>query len=257
MKVQIDTTQNVVIEYDLAGVGERVGAAVIDMILLVLYAYAGIFITIALAQNMDEDAVTWLMFIIVGVPFLFYHPLSELLMNGQSIGKKLVKIRVVRLDGTQAGIGNYLLRWLISWVELTATFGSVALVTVMANGRGQRLGDIAAGTTVVKVAKAVNIRETIMARVDPDYQPLFPQVQKLNDGDIAVIKEVIGSRERIRNPIIMPTLVRKVESVLGVENTQAPLTFLRTVVKDYNYYTSGIVEGGFASQARVDRVSEG
>jgi uncharacterized RDD family membrane protein YckC len=240
MKVQIQTTQNVDIEYDLAGIGERVGAGVIDMLIQIGYVVGVIIIATSVlsSSDLDSDFMTIVM-VVLYLPLFFYHLLCEIFLNGQSFGKKAVSIKVVRTDGTQPGISAYLLRWLIGLIETSPlSFGMIAIITILVNGKGQRLGDIAAGTTVVKIKPAVTLDQTIFAQVDEDYTPTFHQVTRLSDQDVATIKEVLESREQRDNPVVLGTLVRKVKEVLGVESDMTPVKFLRTVIKDYNYYTA-------------------
>lgn len=243
MKVQIQTTQNVEIEYDLATVGERIGAAVIDILILFGYVVGVNMIITPLAQSMAADGndgftIFAIYLLAVMVPIIFYHPICEIFMDGQSFGKKALQIKVVRLDGGQPGISAYLLRWLLGLVELTIFSGAPALITVLSTRHGQRIGDLAAGTTVVKVKRNVTLAQTIFAKVEEGYEPTFTTSTRLNDRDIAIIKQVITSRERASNPVILGTLTRKVKEVLGTESELQPLKFLRTVVKDYNYYAS-------------------
>jgi len=237
MKVQIDTSQNVAIEYDVATAGERIGAFAIDLAIMGIYSYIVFIISFGLSVQGSTE-LSQVIALVMFIPVLFYYPLSEIIMHGQSLGKKIVKIKVVRLDGTPPDIGSYLLRWLLSFVEIYPVAGSMALLALLANGKGQRLGDVAAGTTVVKIPQVLRLKQTPLALADDTYVPSFPQVTQLSDRDVAIIREVMGSRERSRNPLILNTLAHKIEQVLDVRNSSAPLPFLRTVIKDYNYYTS-------------------
>jgi uncharacterized RDD family membrane protein YckC len=63
----------------------------------------------------------------------------------------LIKIKVVKIDGSQPGIGSYFLRWLIKPVDVFFTYGSVGIITMLINGKGQRLGDLAANTNCYKI----------------------------------------------------------------------------------------------------------
>ncbi len=240
MKVQIQTTQNVDIEYDLANVGDRIGAALIDNVIRAVYAIIAIMVMapmLATAQMEESGSMmVGMYFLIVLLPVLTYSPICEILMDGQTFGKKALQIKVVRLDGNRASISAYLIRWLLSLVEIFAFNGGVALASILVTRNGQRLGDIAAGTTVVKVRRMVSLSQTIFARIDDDYTPVFPNVTTLGDRDIAIIKEVITSRERASNPMVLGRLSRNVKQALGVDTDLPSLKFLRTVVKDYNYY---------------------
>lgn len=69
--------------------------------------------------------------------------------HGQSFGKKLINIRVVKVDGSTPSIGSYLLRWLLFPIDGPITSG-LGLLVVLLNKNNQRLGDLAAGTMVIK-----------------------------------------------------------------------------------------------------------
>jgi len=239
MKLQIETTQNVLIEYEIASLGERVGAALIDYVVMGMYFYFVVLLASSLTMygSDDMEGLVWL-FILLGIPWLCYHLLSEAFMNGQSIGKKALKIKVAKLDGSQAGIGEYLLRWLMWFVEGPLWFGSLSAVVVVINGRGQRLGDIAAGTAVVRLPRQISLRETILARLPAEYQPTYPSVTTLTDRDIATIREVLASREWSQNHIIVNTLANRLEQMLSVERPESALPFLRTVIRDYTWYAA-------------------
>jgi len=245
MKVQIQTTQNVDIEYEVASIGDRIGACLIDGLILFGYGFMVFLVLSGLIADSEgaDGMLTVLVTVLVTVlmlPILLYDLLCEIFMNGQSFGKKVVKIKVVKMDGTQPGIGSYLLRWLLRFIEIWTTSGAIAVITMLINGKGQRLGDLAAGTTVVKIRPAVTLADTIFAQVDDDYVATFPQVVRLSDDDIAIVKEVIGSREQRENPVIVNTLVRKIKEVLEVETDLSPSKFLKTIVRDYNYLTGKI-----------------
>src|SRR4028119_1999780 len=103
--VRIQTAQNVFIEYQPASVGDRIIAYLIDGV--VVWSYIIICATILASMKINE---TWLYVILLGIPYLFYDLLLEILMDGQTIGKKARDIKVVKLDGTQPTIASYLLR---------------------------------------------------------------------------------------------------------------------------------------------------
>lgn len=236
MKLQIQTTQNVEIEYEVAGVGHRIGAVCIDIMVVVVYWAIILMVRFwILSPSMNNDAIFW---IAATIPWFFYDLISEVTLNGQSIGKKMLKIKVVRLDGAEPTIGNYIMRWMIGILELKMFMGMIALVAMLVNGKGQRIGDIAAGTTVVLLRPTATLRDTIFTEVDDDYIPTFTGVDSLSDRDIAIIKEVVNSRENRSNPAIINALCSKVRGVLDVETDLPPVKFLRTVVKDYNHITS-------------------
>src|SRR5690606_34920667 len=107
------------------------------------------------------------------LPVIFYHLLCEVFMDGQTFGKKAIDIKVVKLDGSQPSVGSYFLRWLLQIVDLPF-FGAIGIITILVNGKGQRVGDLAAGTTVISLKHRTGIKDTILARpvmADHDYTP--------------------------------------------------------------------------------------
>jgi uncharacterized RDD family membrane protein YckC len=113
-KVNITTSHNVQISYALASIGDRLLAYLIDSLILIAYIVI-VLLSMGLLggfQNLNSDLLV-VAIVIVGIPFLFYHLLFEVFMNGQSIGKKAMSVKVVNLDGSQPSLGNYLLRWIL------------------------------------------------------------------------------------------------------------------------------------------------
>jgi len=239
--IEIQTTQNVNIEYPVASIGDRVVAGLIDQLIMFGYLIAIIFVYIWLLDATDGSSFYYPVayFIVLFLPFFFYHLLCETFLNGQSFGKKIMKMRVVKLDGSQAGIGSFFLRWIIAPIDIYFTYGSVGLITILINGKGQRLGDLAANTTVVKLKAYVKLEDTILHTTPVNYEIKFPQVNSLSDKDIAIIKEVLDLNYKQPDTMMYEQILQKakesVEKKLGVNSAMHPLYFLDTVMKDYNY----------------------
>src|SRR5690606_2062297 len=170
--------------------------------------------------------------LIFTMPFFIYHPVFEILMNGQTPGKRQMRIKVVNLDGSSPTIGGYLMRWLFRLVEVFLLRGALAIVTIAANGRGQRLGDIAAGTSVVKLVPAEATRSAnVFASAEEGYEPTFPQAAQLNDTDLEVIYQALEVNRDTGNPLPANRLTEKVKSLLGIESDLPPVKFLYTIIK--------------------------
>jgi uncharacterized RDD family membrane protein YckC len=242
--IEIQTAQNVNIEYPVASVGDRVVAAIIDQLIMIGYLIAVIFFYIWLL-NVTEGSPFYYpvaYFVILFLPLFFYHLLCETFLNGQSFGKKIMKMRVVKLDGSQAGVGSYFLRWILAPIDLYFTYGSVGLVTMLINGKGQRLGDLAANTTVVKLKAEARLDDTILRATPVNYEVKFPQVTALTDKDISIVKAILDMN--YKNPDVMKyeRMLQKakeaVERKTGISSTLSPIIFLDNVLKDYNYLLS-------------------
>ncbi|HEY0110509.1 MAG TPA: RDD family protein, partial [Fibrella sp.] len=165
------------------------------------------------------------------LPIMLYDFFCEWLLNGQSIGKIALKIRVVMMDGSQPGIGAYLLRWLLRLIDTRIFSGIVAIVCVAANGKGQRLGDLAAGTTVIRLQPKVQLEEVIYTNLPASYQPRFEEVRQLTDHDIQVVREVLrrGSSEAAERT------ASKIKEVLNITTELGTYDFLHTIINDYQF----------------------
>src|SRR5687768_4947777 len=165
--IRVRTTQNVFIEYPLASIGDRILAYLLDGIIVFTYAIG----IVALFAELDvERWYVWLIFI--GFPWLFYSLAFEIFMDGQTPGKQVLKIKVVRLDGTPPTIGDYLMRWICGFVDFYMFSGLIAVLIITLGGKGQRLGDVAAGTSVVKLVDHHQISaENVFVSPEDDYTP--------------------------------------------------------------------------------------
>ena len=229
--MRIQTTQNVEIDFEVAGLGDRVLAALLDYFLLVCY-----LIVAEIAKAAVESTAVAILLLL---PYFFYFLVCEIFFNGQSIGKKARRLKVARLDGVQPTLGNYVLRWLLRFIDIDLTLGMAAILTVFISGKGQRLGDLAAGTTVIKVKPRLSLRDTIFAHLDDDYTPTFHQVETLEESDIATAKDVLNTlatESKSHTTHLLGTKMKTVlENKMGLQSNLPPAEFLRTVIKDYNY----------------------
>ena len=246
-ELSINTTQNVKINFKSASVGERIGAYFLDLIIKIAY---GIVVSMIffywlnidrLMTNLDNwSRVSIILFLYF--PIIIYSITLESIFEGQTIGKKLTKIKVVKIDGYQAGFGDYLMRWFFRLVDISIFSGIIALISVISSKKSQRLGDMVAGTAVITLKNKINISHTILEEIGEAYVPTYPLVIKLSDNDMRIIKETFQRAEAKNDYEIIYKLVSKIENVTGIKNqsTGNPTDFIRTVLKDYNFYTQNM-----------------
>lgn len=240
MKIHIQTTQNVDLEYEVAGIGYRFIAALIDILIIVGYILGvSIFVFEVLGFEPSWGSVS-----LMALPILFYPLVCEIFMDGQTFGKKAMKLKVVKIDGSQPTTGDYLLRWLLWIVESNpitsiAGLGSISIVSIIVTRYGQRLGDLAAGTTVVRMTPQEEIGESLFRPISADYKPVWPQVSILSDSDVAVIKKGFEAVGKGAEPEILNRIAYKVAAVLNIETVQIGSieVFLKTILSDYNAVT--------------------
>ncbi|MBK8227428.1 MAG: RDD family protein [Flavobacteriales bacterium] len=210
--IRIETAQNVVIHHEVAGIGDRLVAWLIDgLVKMAWYVFWLMMLFILEPQDWDDTSVG-VYLILVQLPPSFYHLASELLMDGKSVGKNVMKIKVVRIDGGQPTLGQYLLRWLIR--PLDSLYG-LGLVVVLINGKGQRIGDLAGGTTVVSLKQRTRLADTLLTEVRDAHVARFPQAVRLTDAQAALVKEVLGSTRMANRFAMIDEVAAKVRATTG------------------------------------------
>lgn len=239
--VRIQTTQNVEINYEIASLGDRMLAAMIDSVVILAYFVTLILLGYALNELGIGSERFFVAFFALYVPAAFYDLLCETFMNGQSVGKKAMKIRVIKVDGTQPSFGSYFIRWILRIVDIALFTPMVAILVILINGKGQRLGDIAANTTVVKLTERIKLSDTLFEAVDAQHAITYQEVARLSDRDVETIKEVLNTTETLDDKERARNLEEKtklaLEQKMGVKATQPARDFLETLVKDYNAYS--------------------
>jgi len=242
-ELSITTTQNVNISFSAASVGDRILAQLIDLLVKIAYVvvvYYIFFYLIGLNEYLDKADKWSVMGILMffGLPIIFYSLVQESLWEGQTFGKKITKIKVIKLDGYQASFGDYLIRWLFRLIEISIGNGIIGLIVIIASSKNQRLGDMAAGTAVISLKNNVNINHTILQEIDSDYVPTYPMVIKLSDNDVRIIKETFEMALKNKDFRLIYKLSEKIEAVTGIKPQQAyDSEFIKVILKDYNYYT--------------------
>ena len=236
LSFDIRTAQNVPLALEPASLGDRVLATVVDV--LVLTAYVALVVVVGFGWLGVPDAPA--VVVAVALPALLYHLLFEVLLDGRTPGKLALQTQVARVDGAQPTLGQYLLRWLLRLVDVTLSSGSVALVSVALTRRSQRLGDLAAGTTVVRRRPRVRLGEVLYPAVPADHAVEFPEAERLSDADVRTLRAVLvrlrGRRRDARAAELARRAQAAVEAKLGLGPVpMPPEAFLRAVVRDHTF----------------------
>ena len=230
--IGIYTTQHVAIDFQLASIGERILAFAIDAVIMVAYSFLILYGFIQL-----KLFSMWAYYGLVLFPWVFYDLICEVFFNGQSIGKRARNLRIISLDGSQPSLSQYLLRWFIRPIDV-AFWGALAILSIIMTGKGQRLGDLAAGTCVINLSPQVGIQQAKLPEIAEDYAAQYPNVTQLTDRDIQLIRQIVQAYERSRNRRALDIMAEKVAKTLGLEDRPPALKFLKRIVKDYQHLTS-------------------
>ncbi len=231
---QINTAQNVTLTINAASLGTRIGAYLIDGVLKLGY--------ILIVYNFVDLAWDNISFIgILTIPLMLYSLLFEILNNGQTPGKSILQIQVQSLEGGEVSIGSYFLRWLLRVVDFTIMNGLVALLAIAIGEKNQRIGDMAAGTTVVNLKNKTNHSKAILGQVSASYTPIYEGAEYLSEKNIAVIKKLVNASSSPGRNAAVKKIIPKIENIIGEQNhSRTPILFLTDVVKDYHFFESGI-----------------
>jgi uncharacterized RDD family membrane protein YckC len=250
--VRIKTSQNIDIDYEVAGLGERVLARIVDMGVFIglFYIIYIIIIAFVLTQAPRFESGGFggipvfliVLLIIYSIVFIFYDLMAEIYFNGQSIGKYAIKIKVVNIDGARPTIGQYFLRWAFRLLDFGITFGIGAVISVAVSEKKQRIGDLIAGTTLIKTKPRTTLDQLFLNSQDDSYEPVFPGVSNLTDEEITLIHEVISNFKSTGNSRVVYNMALQVKEHIGVTMPRGmnDFDFLQTIIKDYSYITSRI-----------------
>ncbi len=257
--IQIETAFNIDLEFEIAEAHKRLFAYLIDFGILLFfftsmkYFYYGGFNLAAvstLQSHVGLDILT------ISIPMLLYSVIGEVLLDGQTIGKKMLHIRVISLDGGEPSLSQFLIRWIfkvfewpfffgytyfnlqsiLGYIIITGFWGLVVLILIAANKKNQRLGDMAANTVVVNTHSPFSVDDTVFMNItEKNYVVTFPEVLKLSDRDINTIKNVVDLYHKGHNLKTCDRVGLKVQEVLQIHSDMHSINFLETLLSDYNY----------------------
>ncbi|MBL7825562.1 MAG: RDD family protein [Saprospiraceae bacterium] len=238
--IDITTTQNVTIEYQLASLRERMLAWLLDMFIVVF----GYILLYQLSRLIFKDLWDWGWSVFWAVmPFMIYflyHIFLEILNGGQTPGKMALNIRVVRLDGKDPEWSDVVLRSVLQLVDSIFCLGIIGSLLIKTTAKCQRLGDMAANTTVIKIqqdAWRFRLEDILSISTLNNYEPTYPQVRHLNEKDMIFVKTVLARYQRYPNPAheeVIEDLVSHLMPILQIHDRPLNrIEFLKTLLKDY------------------------
>jgi uncharacterized RDD family membrane protein YckC len=163
------TPEGVSVELVLAGAGSRFGAIMLDSLMQLTLLWGALAIGLGVVSSagsavVDAGVVSVLVFFVL----FGYFIILESLTGGRTLGKLAAGLRAVRVDGQPIGFRRSVVRTILRLIDVYLTFGMVGLGFILGTPRNQRLGDLAAGTVVIRERKASAMRpSTVAARGVP------------------------------------------------------------------------------------------
>ena len=256
-RIQINTPFNVSLSFFPASTGKRILANLIDLTIMFLYAAVVIYLIDEMISDLQWR--TSLKGVLISIPLLFYHLISEISTYGQSIGKRIMNIRVMCIDGSTPDISHFCIRsffrfweWFCFFVvmffssELLIGFfliilfaGTGVALLVLVTKNNQRLGDLSAGTVVVNTKIKSSIHDTIFTQVSTEnYTVKFPQAAQLSDSDLNKIKAILNEFMKKGNDKPLNMAAEKIKTTFQISTDMHNDLFLQQLIVDYNYLTT-------------------
>ena len=219
-----------------AGLGERILAWVLDILLIIGY----VLLMAWLLEDVIGARSEWAFILVIALPVFLYHLAFEVFFEGRTPGKLALRLKVARIDGAQPTLGQYLLRWLLRMLDVTFTSGTVAVIAIAVTKRSQRLGDVVAGTTVIKRRRRVKLEEVLYPDTARDYEPAYATADALSDADVRTLRAVLVrlrlSKRDKRSMVLAARAKEAVEAKLGLDPVrEKPEAFLKTIVTDHTH----------------------
>ncbi|MDQ2996354.1 MAG: RDD family protein [Chloroflexota bacterium] len=245
----IDTPENIEFAYDIAGIGSRFLAAMIDTLLIGIAEVMIILIvgltSSALGLRAADSLLAALGGLLAFAILWGYYIVFELLWNGQSPGKRVIGLRVVREGGRPITFVGSAIRNLIRIVDFLPALYGIGVVVMFVDRRSRRLGDLAAGTLVVKERRGVTLTSLTASTVVPLPalapgealpQPTLANIGMINDQDYNLIQEFLGRRGELGRDArarLGVQLAGNLQSRLGLPQGGDAERFLQYVAGEY------------------------
>ena len=267
----IDTPENVSFGFDVAGIGSRFIGALVDTVilglaLLLLNAILGFVLELVGAKTFvdpfleNEQDPSWVVGLVVALYVLLnfvlltgYYILFELIWNGQTVGKRVAHIRVVRVNGNPAGFLEIVVRNLIRMVDFLPMAYGVGLITMFFNRHARRLGDFAAGTIVIKEQTTLSLDTLGQASPSVDrrqpsdgeiaaWREQYPLLRQLTAGDYELIRETLRRHDLGQaDPYMLNRLAKGIARKCGATEPptdwQSSRRFLYNAAEAYRHLT--------------------
>lgn len=241
----IDTPENIEFGYDIAGIGSRFLAAIVDTFLIGV-AEVIVLLVVGLAVqslSLGESILTAAGAVLGFVILWGYYVAFELAWNGQSPGKRMLGLRVVREGGRPITVIASIIRNLIRIVDFLPLLYGIGVVAMFVDRRARRLGDLAAGVLVVRERAEVTLesladRPVSSVALPAEFVPLA-NVAILLETDYALVQEFLSRRQDLSREARLRLgmqLARGLEQRLAVQAVMQPEPFLEYVAASYRLH---------------------
>lgn len=237
--IEITTSNHVGIEYELSSSWQRLIAFFIDGIIIFIWYLLSSFFAEAMFSNNLDNSTSTVVVVLFQLPAMFYSLICEAFFKGQSIGKAVIGIKVVKMDGTNPSIGEATIRWSFRFIDIWFSAGAFAMLLISGSERSQRIGDSLANTIVInkKPKELYSINDILALKDVRKYTPSFPAVIQFTDDDMLLIKNALDRADKYpsdRHDDLLSELRSQITERLALGKIKANNhKFLKKVLQDY------------------------
>lgn len=238
-RIKFNTPESVELEFTLAGIGNRAWALLIDyhvlavilVVFLILWGIVSVQLTNVVEKIFGEALAIWLVAITIIISFMLYvgyFVFFETLWQGQTPGKRLAKIRVVRDDGRPIGLQQTTLRALLRPFDEFLFIGSLLIIFTKSE---KRLGDLVAGTIVIQAQTPTALATlSISEQANTLYTELIEiaDLSQLLPDDFAIIREYLQRRSGMSSKaraLLATKLSQQVQNIINLELLPKGVTY--------------------------------
>jgi uncharacterized RDD family membrane protein YckC len=223
-KLTIDTPEQIALELPLAGIGSRSLALVVDSLLQLIASILIFFAVVLLFPGIGGFAKHFGAVLLGLLPFLFhwgYFAFFEILWNGQTPGKRVARIRVIKESGRPITPVEAIGRNLVRAIDMLPGIYAVGLVCMLLNSQNKRLGDYVAGTVLVH-DKAIERVSTIW-NTGEDPTAADPLAAKVSPEELVLIEAFLNRRFELEPAVRAKTaaqIVAMIKDKTGIDRTE-------------------------------------
>lgn len=252
----VETPEIVDLAFDVAGIGSRCLAASVDTLLIIALQIGAALLLFGgagrlLGASAEGSSLVLAVWAIISFGLLWgYYLLFELIWNGQSPGKRLFGLRTVREGGRPIGAVAAIIRNLVRIVDFLPLFYGLGVLIMFVDRRARRLGDLAAGTLVVREANSLNLAGLTANALplplpprapDAPPTPLLPNLHLLAPENYELAEEFLRRRAALSSSArihLAARLAATLRTQLGLQQDGDTERFIEHVVREYRVYVS-------------------
>ena len=241
--LNIDTPEQIALEFPLAGVGSRFLAIFIDSLIqaafFLIIVLAFFFVSVTFSSYLAWASSVAGAIALILVPFCIYwgyFAFFEIIWRGQTPGKKVAGIRVIHQSGRPMTAIEAIGRNLMRGIDFLPTVYAIGLITMLCNKENKRLGDFVAGTIVVHDKTIENVQMTWSDSAKENPVATSPEITKLSSEELILIETFLGRRYELEYNVRTATaqqIAGLVQQKTGIASgpEQSAENFLESVAK--------------------------